>query len=62
MVDFFIKDKTLHNFLEPSCGDGVFIDAALERGLISDGEQLTAVETETSEVQKIIGRIGNCEK
>ena len=25
MVDFFIEDKTLHNFLEPSCGDALEI-------------------------------------
>ena len=29
MVDFFKDDSSIHTILEPSCGDGVFIDALI---------------------------------
>ena len=30
MVDFFKDDLSIKSILEPSCGDGVFVDALLE--------------------------------
>jgi len=53
MIDFFVKDKNIRSILEPSCGDGVFIDAALEQGLLADGKSMTAVEIEKDETDKL---------
>lgn len=53
MIDFFVKDKNIRSILEPSSGDGVFIDAALEQGLLADGKSMTAVEIEKDETDKL---------
>lgn len=60
MVGFFVHDKTIHRILEPSCGDGVFIDAALHEGLLQEGMSLTAIEIEECEAKKLADRVGNC--
>ena len=58
MVEFFVYDETIHSILEPSSGDGVFIDAVLDKGLLQNGEVLTAVEIEEQEAQKTFERVG----
>lgn len=58
MVEFFVQDETIQRILEPSCGDGVFIDAVLDNGLLQNGETLTAVEIEEQEAKKIAERVG----
>lgn len=58
MVEFFKNDETIHSILEPSSGDGVFIDAVLDKGLLQNGEMLTAVEIEEQEAQKTFERVG----
>lgn len=58
MVEFFVRDETIHSILEPSSGDGVFIDAVLDNGLLLNGEMLTAVEIEDQEAQKTLKRFG----
>lgn len=58
MVEFFVYDETIHSILEPSSGDGVFIDAVLDKGLLRNGEVLTAVEIEEQEAQKTFERVG----
>ena len=30
IVEFFKKDSSIQKILEPSCGDGVFVDALIE--------------------------------
>ena len=60
MVDFFVHDKTIHRILEPSCGDGVFIDAALHEGLLQDGMIFTAIEIEEREAKKIVNKVEKC--
>ena len=30
MVDFFKNDQSIQTILEPSCGDGVFVEALLQ--------------------------------
>ena len=35
MVDFFKDDLSIKSILEPSCGDGVFVDALLESQFLS---------------------------
>lgn len=57
MVGFFVHDKTIHRILEPSCGDGVFIDAALHERLLQDGMSLTAIEIEKCEAKKLADRV-----
>ena len=59
MVEFFMHDETIHSILEPSSGDGVFIDAVLDKGLLQNGEMLTAVEIEDQEAQKTFERVGH---
>lgn len=39
--------------LEPSCGDGVFLDAMMEAGNLNYYKNVTAVEIETSETDKL---------
>lgn len=53
MIEFFVKDKNIRSILEPSCGDGVFIDAALEQGVLADSKSMTAVEIEKDETDKL---------
>ena len=60
MVGFFVHDKAIHRILEPSCGDGVFIDAALREGLLQEGMSLTAIEIEECEAKKLADRVENC--
>ncbi len=51
MVDFFQDDLSIRTILEPSCGDGVFVDAVCRKLLKPDGE-LTAIEIEECAMQK----------
>lgn len=57
MVEFFVRDEKMQRILEPSCGDGVFIDAVLDNGLLQNGETLTAIEIEEQAAQKIAERV-----
>ncbi|OQB12606.1 MAG: Modification methylase Eco57IB [Firmicutes bacterium ADurb.Bin193] len=57
MVSIFAADKTIKTILEPSCGDGVFIDAAIEAGLINNVELFRAIEIEAGEVKTLKNRI-----
>lgn len=56
MVGIFAADITIKTILEPSCGDGVFIDAAIEAGLINNIELFRAIEIESSEVELLKNR------
>ena len=53
MVDFFKDDSSIHTILEPSCGDGVFIDALIKKDFIHKGNVVTAIEIEKNETDKI---------
>jgi adenine-specific DNA-methyltransferase len=52
MVNLFASDD-VSNILEPSCGDGVFIDSLAERNMLSKVKTLTAVEIDTGEAEKL---------
>lgn len=52
MVSLFVSDN-ISKVLEPSCGDGVFIDSLAEQGLLDRIKSLTAVEIESGEVDKV---------
>lgn len=52
MVKLFAPEKT-NNILEPSCGDGVFIEALSQQNFISEGNTITAIEIEKEEAVKV---------
>lgn len=58
MVSFFVEDN-IKNILEPSCGDGVFVDSIIQKGLLNDSISITAIEIEESEAEKVKGRYKN---
>lgn len=58
MVSFFVDDN-IKNILEPSCGDGVFVDSIIQKGLLNDSTSITAIEIEESEAEKVRGRYNN---
>ncbi|MCI8527680.1 MAG: N-6 DNA methylase [Lachnospiraceae bacterium] len=53
IVDFFKNDQSIETILEPSCGDGVFIEALFKNGLLDKQKVVTAVEIEKSEAEKL---------
>lgn len=53
MVDFFKADDSIKTILEPSCGDGVFIDALLEGKFLNKDKSVTAIEIEKKEAEKL---------
>ena len=59
MVDFFKDDVSIRTILEPSCGDGVFIDALMETLFLKEKSTVTAIEIEKSEVEKLNKKISN---
>lgn len=59
MVDFFKNDIAIRTVLEPSCGDGVFIDALLETHFLKKKSTVTAIEIEKSEAEKLNKKISN---
>ena len=52
MVKLFVSEK-INNILEPSCGDGVFIEALNQQNFISKGNTVTAIEIEKEEANKV---------
>ncbi|MDE6969297.1 MAG: N-6 DNA methylase, partial [Eubacterium sp.] len=57
MVEFFQEDPSIHTILEPSCGNGVFVEMVQKKRLLNNGGSMTAIEIEASEVQKAAQRI-----
>ena len=57
MVDFFKEDLSIQTILEPSCGDGVFVDALLAADALNEHTSVTAVEIETKEAEKLRGKL-----
>lgn len=53
MVDFFRGDSSVRTILEPSCGDGVFIDALVKMDFIQKESAITAIEIEKNETDKL---------
>lgn len=52
MVDICFS-PFVNNVLEPSCGDGVFLDAMSEKGVLQNLETVIAVEVEEKEAGKV---------
>lgn len=52
MVGLFASEN-IRTVLEPSCGDGVFINSLDQLGLLNRANLVTAIEIEESEVEKV---------
>lgn len=48
-----VASHNITNVLEPSCGDGVFIDSLSSMNMLKDIESVTAVEIEADEAKKV---------
>ena len=48
-----VASQNFTNVLEPSCGDGVFLDSLASLNLINDIPNITAVEIEPDEAEKV---------
>ena len=58
MVDFFKGDASIQTILEPSCGDGVFIDALIKMNFMHKENIITAIEIEKNETDKLRKKLG----
>lgn len=57
MVKMFSKEENIASVLEPSCGDGVFIEALIELEVMEHLESVTAIEIERSEAETLKDRV-----
>ncbi len=61
MVELFAS-QNISTVLEPSCGDGVFLDALQNLNLLRKIDKLTAVEIESDEAEKVRDRYSEFEQ
>ena len=61
MVELFAS-QNISTVLEPSCGDGVFLDALQNLNLLNKVDKLTAVEIEPDEAEKVRDRYSDFEQ
>lgn len=61
MVELFTS-QNISTILEPSCGDGVFLDALQNLNLLNKVNKLTAVEIEPDEAEKVRVRYSGFEQ
>lgn len=61
MVELFAS-QNISTVLEPSCGDGVFLDALQNLNLLNKVDKLTAVEIEPDEAKKVRDRYSELEQ
>ena len=59
IVDLFKGNSSLKTMLEPSCGDGVFFDALINRKEIEKFDRLTGIEVEKKEVKKLSQKLSS---
>jgi len=52
MVSLFAGNGKIKKVLEPSCGDGVFLDALVHKNLISSIDEIVAIEIDEIEANK----------
>lgn len=57
MVKLFAKKAECKNVLEPSCGDGVFLDALIKADSIKKYANIDAVEIDSTEAENVKGRM-----
>lgn len=53
MVKLFSNDNFIKTVLEPSCGDGVFINALEDTKMVNQLNKITAIEIEQDETEKL---------
>lgn len=53
IVEYFKDDFSLKTLLEPSCGDGVFFDAIINKKIIQNLSNLEGIEIEKTEAEKL---------
>ena len=53
MVKIVAKNRNIENVLEPSCGDGVFIDSLVSTKVIDNIKNIYAIEIEKDEANKV---------
>ncbi len=58
IVRLFASEK-INTVLEPSCGDGVFLDGLSDTGLLNKVHSIEAIEIETPEAEKVHNRYKN---
>lgn len=56
IAEYFKDDFSLKTMFEPSCGDGVFFDALINKNLIQRFSQLYGIEIEKNEAEKLESR------
>lgn len=61
MVELFAS-QNISTVLEPSCGDGVFLDSLKNQKLLNKVKKLTAVEIEPEEADKVRSRYSDFEQ
>ena len=62
LASFMVKlttKKPYTTVLEPSCGDGVFLDCLYDQDLVNNNTRITAVEIEPPEAQKVANKHPN---
>lgn len=52
MVDLFANENTITSVLEPSCGDGVFLDAVIKKKIDKKVKEMIAIELDQGEAEK----------
>ena len=57
MVNMFGGDPSIETVLEPSCGDGVFLDALVDAPRFEGLKAITAIEIEDGEAHKLSRRM-----
>lgn len=57
IVDLFADKSAIESILEPSCGDGVFLDAIIKSECAKDLINVTAIEIDELETQKLKKRM-----
>lgn len=61
-MKLFSGDESIKTVLEPSCGDGVFIDALDDMKMLDQLNDITAIEIEQDEVEKLKHRFTKSKK
>ena len=59
IVKNFVSEN-INTVLEPSCGDGVFIDSLMQFNMINKFDSITAVEIDSNEAAKVRNNYCNC--
>ena len=59
IVNIFSAEKSIKTILEPSCGDGVFLDALIGTSLANQLEAVTSIEIEKDEALRLKERLKN---